>query len=247
MRTHVTKSLLGVGLALSILLAPLASYADGVIQLRPLQDANGYSVNNYGSSYYMPDNTLMLRGRVVSVPAGTLMSAHIDQPISSYGARMGDPIAATLENDVYINDAIAIPAGSQILGQVANVSEAGRLGKHGEIDVRFDSVKLSDGRVIPVHAHIVTKDESGVLKGNTYTMDVLKGVGIAAGATGVGTLMGTAAGGLLGTVGTGALFGLGVGALGGMGYAVARKGKEVTLPAGSRMSLMIDAPVTINY
>lgn len=267
MRLHsfAAKRVLGAGLSLSMLLTPALALADGTIQLKPLQPENssynaynayssnantntntGYGIPSYdNNTYYNPSDTV-LRGRVVSIPKGTLMSVNMSQPISTYGAHIGDPISATIENDVFVNDAVAIPAGSQVLGQVANVSPAGHLGKHGEVDVRFDSIKLPDGRVVPMNAHIVTKDDSGVLKGDTYMMDVAKGVGIAAGATGVGTLMGTAAGSILGSVGTGAVFGLGVGALGGMGYALARKGKEVTLPAGSRMSLVFDTPVTLN-
>lgn len=254
--TKNVRNALSLGMALSILLTPTLAFADEMIQLRPLQNnpdySGSYGLPNYGSSnstsnyYNAYDNTTTLRGRVVSIPKGTLLSVHTDQAISSYSGHIGDPVAGTLENDIFVNDSVAIPAGSQVLGQVANISPAGRLGKHGEVDVRFDSVKLPDGRVVPIHAQIVTQDDTGVLKGDTYAMDVAKGVGIAAGATGVGTLMGTAAGGLLGTVGTGALFGLGVGALGGMGYALARKGKDVIIPAGSRMSVKVNAPVTIN-
>jgi hypothetical protein len=212
-----------------------------------LNNSNGgYGLTNYGNDYYNGSSTTTIQGRLVSIPKGTLLAIHTDQPITSFAAHMGDPVNATLENDVYVNDAVAIPAGSQVLGQVSSVGGAGHMGKHGVLEVRFDSVKLPDGRVIPINAHIVTKDQSGVLKGDTYAMDIAKGVGIAAGSTAVGTLMGTAAGGLLGSVGTGAVFGLGVGALGGMGYAMARKGKEVVVPAGARMSVVIDSPVTVN-
>lgn len=252
----LAKHALGLALACSIALTPSLALADGIIQLRPLQDTDGYTntytnptygLPSYGSSYYSPaDGSLTLQGRLVSIPQGTLMSVNLNQPISSYGAHIGDQVSATLENAVYVNDSVAIPAGSQIMGQVASISPATRLGKHGEVDVRFDSVKLPDGRVLPIQAHVVTKDSSGVLKGDTYTMDIIKGVGIAAGGTGVGTLMGTAAGGLLGATASGALFGLGVGALGGMGYALARKGKDVVVPAGARMSVMMSTPVTIN-
>lgn len=257
------KAALGAHLAASLLIMPVVALADGTLQLKPLQDTNvynaigqsaygggnsynhpAYNSDYYGSYNYSSPQTL--QGRLISIPKGTLMTLHTDQPITSYAAHVGDTITATLENDVYVNDAVAIPAGSQVLGQVANVNNASHLGKHGDIDVRFDSIKLSDGRMIPISAHIVTKDQTGVLKGDTYAMDITKGVGIAAGSTGVGTLMGTAAGGLLGSVGTGALFGLGVGALGGMGYALARKGKEVLVPAGARLSVMVDTPVTIS-
>jgi len=232
---------------------PTANYANAGANTTASNTAvnnnNGYGLNSgYGNDYYNGYNgaSTTIQGRLISIPKGTLLSIHTDQPITSFAAHIGDPVNATLENDIYVNDAVAIPAGSQVLGQVSSVDGAGHLGKHGLLEVHFDSVKLSDGRVVPINAHIVTKDESGVLKGDTYAMDVAKGVGIAAGSTAAGTLMGTAAGGLLGSVGTGAVFGLGVGALGGMGYAMARKGKEVIVPAGSRMSVMIDSPVTVN-
>lgn len=268
------KSLISANLALGVVLAPAVALADGTLQLKPLQDTNVYNNNAYGSTdpygnsgygtsngygndYYNynsnNNNTgygydnATLRGRLVSIPKGTLMTIHTAQPITSYAAHVGDPITATLENDVYVNDAVAIPAGSQVLGQVANVNNATHLGKHGDIDVRFDSIKMPDGRVVPITAHVVTKDQSGILRGDTFAMDIAKGVGVAAGATGLGTLMGTAAGGLLGSVGTGALFGLGVGALGGLGYAAVRKGKDVIVPAGSRLSVMIDTPVTVSH
>ncbi len=263
------KTLCCAQLALGILLTPALALADSnLIQLKPLQKENtvytntpanpapgaalnnpngGYGLPSYGNNYYAPsDDSNTLKGHVISIPKGTMMSIQLDQPINSYSAHVGDPINATLENDLYINDVMAVPAGSQVQGQVASVSSSAMMGKHGDIDVRFDNVKLQDGRVIPVNAHIVTHDKSGVLRGDTYLMDVAKGVGIAAGATGVGTLMGTAAGSLLGSAGTGALFGLGVGAIGGMGYAMARKGKDVIVPAGSRMSLIIDSPITVN-
>lgn len=253
------RMLTSASLALSLLLVPALSFADGdagIVQLKPLQN---YDTGYYGSGYDANNNTgyssyntnynsdsFALRGRVVSIPQGTVLMIRLDQPITSYGTHIGDPISATLENDVFIADAVAIPAGSQVLGQVAQATEAKRMGLHGTVDVRFNTVKLPNGRTIPIRAHVVTTDETGILKGDTYTKDVLKGVGIAAGGTGVGTLMGTAAGSLLGSVGTGALFGLGVGALGGMGYALARKGHDVVIPASSRMSLVIDSPVTVS-
>ncbi len=262
MRKHSFTSALGTMLALGFFLSPLSALADGnVIQLKPLQTSSGYTNtynNNYGTTndsaydnYYNPSSSSSasastLHGRIISVPKGTLLSVHIDHPVSASSAHVGDPVTATLENDIYASDAVAIPAGSQLMGQVATVNEPGHMGRHGEIDVRFDSAKLPDGHVITLPAHIVTQDQSGMLKGDTYTKDVFKGVGIAVASTGVGTLMGTAAGGLVGSVGGGALFGLGIGALGGLGYAVARKGKDVVIAAGSRMSLMVDTPVTIN-
>ncbi len=217
--------------------------------------SNTNTYNNSGS-YTHPavstysgygNETVSLRGRVSTVPRGTMLMVRIDQPVSSYSARLGENVSATLENDIFINDQIAIPSGSEVVGQVSNVTPASRLGKHGSVDVRFHSVKTPDGHMVPVRAHVVTSDQTGILKGDTYTKDVVKGVAIAAGGTGIGTLAGLSAGSLIGSAGAGALFGLGVGALGGMGYAVMRKGKEVVVPSGSRMSIILDQPVSVSY
>ncbi len=233
------KNTISALLAACIALAPMAAFADGVVNLPPLQTQSPSAVNVY------QQESISLRGRVSTVPRGTLLMIKLDQPISSFSSRLGDTISATLDNDIFINDSIAIPAGSEVIGQVANVNDSGRLGKHGEIDVRFHSVKTPDGHLVPISGHIVTSDQTGILKGDTYTRDVIKGIAYAAGGTGVGTLMGTAAGSIVGSAGAGAVLGLGVGALGGMSYALLRKGKDVVIPSGSRMSIVLDQPVNV--
>jgi|GEM_PF-1588469 len=223
----------------------------------PTANTSTYSNNTSAQNMSFPtantpvnaDNTPSenyLHGRLVSLPKGTLMSVHVDNQLTASASHPGDPVTATLENDVYTNDEVAIPAGSQVKGQVSSVNAPGHLGKHGEIDIRFDTIKLPDGKVLTMPAHIVTQDQTGTLKGDTYTKDVFKGIGIGAGGAAAGTIVGTAAGGLIGAAGAGALFGLGVGALGGLGYAAARKGHDVVVSSGSRMSIMLDSPVTFN-
>jgi hypothetical protein len=249
------KKLLGSVMAISLTLMPIAALADGVnTQLQPL-NSYGYGQSNYTANAYNANTTyptaqqepMALRGRVSTVPKGTTMIIKLDQPLSSFSSSLGEGIGATLENDVFVNDSIAIPAGSEVLGQVTDVSRSSRLGKHGELDVRFHSVKTPDGTVIPIRGHVITQDNTGILKGNSYKMDIAKGIGIAAGSTGVGALAGTALGGLLGVAGTGAVFGTAVGGLAGISYAIARKGKDVVIPSGARVSIRVDEEVSVNY
>src|SRR5687768_10227083 len=104
MRQHSFTSALGSLLALGLFLSPVSALADGnVIQLKPLQ-TNGYTNtynNNSNSSYsgsgtstdsaydtyYNPSSSSAspntLHGRVISVPKGTLLSVHIDHPVSA--------------------------------------------------------------------------------------------------------------------------------------------------------------------
>lgn len=200
------------------------------------------------TSIYQPETVFPLRGRVSTVPQGTLMMIRLDQPVNSSTAKMGEVVTATVESPIFVNDTVAIPAGSQIIGHVASVDAPGHVGKHGSLDIRFDAIKAGDynSNPIPIRAHIDNGAKDGVLKGDTYTKDVIKGVGIAGAGAGVGTLAGLSAGSLIGSAGAGAVFGLGVGALGGIGYAMLRKGKDVQIPSGSRMSVTLDQPVTVN-
>ncbi|MBK8189428.1 MAG: hypothetical protein IPK79_03170 [Vampirovibrionales bacterium] len=269
MRNALTAIALSLAVGLCPALTPMVR-ADGNLPLRPLantgaysysatpyQAANynyggagaaattAYSASGYSASGYSASSPL--RGRVSTLPKGSTMIIKLDQPLSSFSSNLGESITGTLENNVFVNDAMAIPAGSEVLGQVSNVSRAGRLGKHGEVDVRFFNVKTPDGAVIPIQGHVVTKDNTGTLRGNTFTMDVIKGVGVAAGGTAIGAVAGTAVGGLLGVAGTGAAMGTGVGALAGIGYAVVRRGKDVVIPSGSRLSIKVDEDVSLNY
>jgi len=221
----------------------LHAWGQQYIDLKPLQPA---PASNTSGVNIHSDEPIELRGRISTVPSGTMLMIKVEQPVSSFSTRLGDPVMATLENDIFINDVIAIPAGSEVQGEVANVKPSGHMGTHGLVDIRFNSIKTPSGTMVPIRAHVVTSDQTGVLKGDTYSKDVLKGVAIAAGGTGLGTLGGLAAGSLIGSAGAGALFGLSMGAIGGMGYAVMRKGKEVVVPSGSRMSIQLEQPVSVN-
>ncbi len=243
------KQILGCLLALSIGAMPMAAMADGIndYQLRPLNNNYSSTYPNNNSAYTAQSQQIPLRGSVSTLPKGTTMILKLDQPLSSYSNALGENITATLENDLFVNGNRAIPAGSNVVGQVADLHRASRMGRHGELDVRFHSIKTPSGMVVPITGHIVTEDNTGRLKGNSFKMDLAKGIGVAAGGTGLGAVTGVALGGLLGVAGTGALMGTGVGALAGIGYALARKGKDVVMPSGTRMSIKVDEDINFNY
>jgi hypothetical protein len=255
------KQVLTVSL-MAILSSP--AYADGMMGIRGVNrggntsypssynstyntgNGSSASFNDYRSTASAGRQSFSIRGQVTSIPKGTMMVARLDQPLSSFSNNLGDSFTATLENDMYVNDTVVLPAGSEILGQVANVNKSGRLGRHGDLDVRFLGAKTPDGMSIPLHAHAVTSDQTGVFRGNTYSRDLLKGVGYAALGTGTGALLGTATGGILGAAGSGAVVGTGVGAIAGISYALARQGKDVVIPSGSRLSLVVDQSASVS-
>jgi hypothetical protein len=192
-----------------------------------------------------PTDTMQLRGGVSTIPTGTSLLVKMQQPLSSYSNNLGEPVSAQLENDVFVNNSITIPSGSEVLGQVTNVARSGRMGRHGELDVRFHSIRTPQGRVIPILGHIVTSDNTCILRGTSYKTDIAKGIGVAAGGTATGAAGGTAVGGLLGVVGTGAIVGTALGGIAGITYALARQGKDVVLPSGARLNVTVGQDVSV--
>ena len=197
--------------------------------------------NNSSNSDMMP-----LRGHVTTLPKGTMLMVKTDRPLNTFSSKIGDAVSGTVETDVYLDNQVVVPAGSVAEGEVTGVTPATHLGKSGELEIQFSTIKTPSGMVFPIRGHIVTADNTGILRGDSQQAQVLKTLGIAAGGAGAGTLMGTAAGGLIGSAGSGAVFGLAAGSLVGIGYAIVRQGKQVEIPGGARLSVVLDQSISPN-
>jgi hypothetical protein len=192
-----------------------------------------------------PAEESSLKAHVTTLPKGTIVMIKIDHPVSSYAGKVGDPVLATSEGDVYVDNQIVLPAGSIIEGTLTGVTPAGHLGKHAQLEMQFNAIRMPNGAVVPLRAHLVTPDDSGILRGDSDQSRVMKSLGLAAGTTAVGTVAGAAAGSILGSVGGGAAFGLAAGGLAGLGWAFMREGKQVVVPAGARLSIVVDQPTPV--
>lgn len=186
-----------------------------------------------------------LKAHITTVPKGTIMMIKLDHPVSSYSSKAGDSVTAVLEGDVYADNQIAIPAGSQLEGAITGVIPAAHMGKNGAMEIQFNALKTPNGMIVPLRAHIVTQDDTGVIKGGSDQARILSSTGVAVGTAAIGTVGGMAAGSILGSVGTGAMFGLAAGGLVGMGLAMNREGHQVVLPSGARLSIVADQPIAM--
>lgn len=187
-----------------------------------------------------------LQGYVVSVPAGTNISATTMSELSSATATLGQAVSFALPSGFYYNNVCIAPAGSTIQGNVISVRKGGHAGKNGQLQVRFTHISTPYGTVIPVSAMIKTTDGTGILVSGTakdttkaYAKDLAVGAG--AGAV-LGLTMGALAGG---SVGRGAAYGTAVGAGAGLAKSLWDKGIDVVIPANSTLELTIDQPVTV--
>jgi hypothetical protein len=196
------------------------------------------------------------QGRVVFVPAGMVIPITLATGLSSEVAQPGDRIEANVSQAVNLENG-SIPAGSIVIGQVVESEASKRMGRSGELTLKFLAIRTPDGAETPITAHIIggigKYSEAGgqgsdSVKGET-TKNKVESVAIrgAVGA-GAGTLLGTAIGAISGHggAGRGALAGLAIG--GGLGVADAlliRKGANVVLQSGERLQLQLDAPAQL--
>jgi hypothetical protein len=105
------------------------------VQPQPVRDANGTILTTK-----------------VTVPEGTEFSAQTLDFLSSQNAAVGDPVRLEVENNLIVDGAIAIAAGSAVKGVISSVTHASRMGKAGNISVRIESGETVDGQRVRLRA-----------------------------------------------------------------------------------------------
>ncbi len=204
-----------------------------------------------------PSHPGSFRGRVAYAPVGLVIPIRLSTGISTTVAQAGDPIQAQVTKDIELGGDF-IPAGSNISGQITDVTAAGRLGHSGHLGIKFNSLNTPDGARYPINAHLVGGIDKYHQTGgqgsdqfageNGWTK--LKDVGLrGAVGTGAGAALGTAVGGIAGGghgAGRGAWSGAAIGA--GLGVAdslLVRKGHEINIKGGTPMEIQLDSPFSL--
>lgn len=107
----------------------------------------------------------------VTMPDGTEFTAQTLDFLSSQSAAVGDPVKMEVDNNVLIDGAIAIPAGTPVRGTIATVTHASRMGRSGNISIRVESTEAADGQRVPLRA---TKSQSeGDKTGSTIALTLI--------------------------------------------------------------------------
>lgn len=170
------------------------------------------------------------RYRELNVPAGTSLPLELMTAVSSATAQVETPVRARLKQAVTIDGYTAIPAGTVLSGNVAEVARAGRVQGRSRLVLRFTEAEVNGVRE-NVRTNPITF-EGEATKGEDATK------------VGVGAGVGAAIGGLLGG-GKGAAKGAAIGGAGGAGVVLATRGKEVELASGADIDASLATPVDI--
>jgi hypothetical protein len=156
------------------------------------------------------------------VPAGTVVPVRFDSTVSSATSRAEEKVRATVRRDVRAGDQVVIPAGSEMHGRVLWTRRPGRVKGRAAVAVSFHEVEIK-GKPYRIVAQRIT-----VMADDTHGRDAA----VIGGSAGAGAIIGALKDG-----GEGAAKGGAVGAAAGTGVVLATRGKDVTLPAGTRWRL----------
>ncbi len=165
------------------------------------------------------------------VAADSVIGLQIDRAVSTETARVEDRVDARVTRDVRVGSDVAIPAGTEALGSVTQVDRGGKFKERARLGIRFHTLVLADGTRLPISTETIYREGEG--PGNGAASRI--GGGAAVGAI-LGAILGGARGAAIGaTTGAGA----------GTAMVAAGDRQDVTLPAGSPMTVRILSPVTV--
>ena len=183
---------------------------------------------------------------------GTQVRLSLVNSLSTSVARDGDPFTAVVAEPVFIVNQLVLPAGAKVHGTVKSVSRPKMFSMFrggASMNLVFDSIEV-ESRIFPARMSIVSIFNGGTEAGKqrkdvatvegvvveekqdikTYVEDVA---------------LGTAGGSVVGLVFSRVVRGTVIGLVGGSVYVVAKKGKEIELPAQTGMIVRMDSTVAL--
>ena len=185
------------------------------------------------------------------VPAGTRLPIALRQPITTKGARVGDPIYAQTTFPVVIDGDMVIPAGTWVQGVVDNVKRAGRIKGTAELQFHLTKLIYANGYTLDIAAAIdqvpgsetSSVKEPGTVKQNSQKGKDLERVGTAASQGGqIGALAGAAANPSIRGFGVGGLSGIAAGTL----IAMLARGSDVRFETGTAVEIALSQAMAVD-
>ena len=164
---------------------------------------------------------------VVTIPAGTQITVRTIDAIDGKSAKGGMRYRASIDDPVAVGSHAVIPKGASCTLEVVSINQGDEMAlRLREVNVGGKAYSLSTE-----YAQVEAKGTSKTKKA------VRRGVGLGAAGAGIGALAGGGEGAAIGAIVGGA-----VGAI----SAAGSKGKQINVPAESRLIFALKAPVPMN-
>jgi hypothetical protein len=187
-----------------------------------------------------------------TIQPGTQVHLTLVNGLTTSVAHDGDPFTAMVAEPVFIGNQLLIPAGAKIHGTVTGVTRPkwfGMLRSGASMNLVFNSIEV-ESRIFPMQMSVLsfyTGDiDSGKKRKDLKTTEgvVVEQKRDLKGALMIGGL-GTGAGAMAGLIFSNVARGTVIGLVGTSVYIVAKKGKDVELPAQTGMVVRTDSSVTL--
>ena len=178
------------------------------------------------SNTQAPDNN----GSDVTLPAGQPMLVRMIDSVDSAKNHVGDIFHASLETDLYVNEALVARKGTDVYGRLAEAQKSGNFSGKSELQLELTRLVI-DGRDYP----LVSSDYN--VQGKSQGSSAAKKVG---GGAVAGAIIGAIAGG-----GRGAAIGAAAGGGAGAGVQILTKGPQVKVPSETVLEFRLQQPATV--
>lgn len=178
----------------------------------------------------------------VSLPEGTSLKVKLENTITTFSSKSGDPFSGRVTEAVMLNGKTVIPVGATVQGRVTKVSEPRRVAGKPTIGIFPETLVLPNGERFMLNAALVDTslrngtdvNDEGQFKGKGHDGKDLTEIGMG---TGGGMLVGGLIGG-----GKGLLIGGAVGATATVAHWLG-KHNSAALPAGTELVMELSRPM----
>lgn len=186
------------------------------------------------------------------VQPGTQIRLTLMNGVTTSVAHDGDPFTAMVAEPVFFGNQMVIPAGAKLHGTVTSVTRPKFFSMFrggASMNLVFNSIEV-ESRIFPAQLSILSIYAGGTDSGKSRKdLRTVEGVvikerrDVKADVTDVA--IGGAGGSLVGVIFSHVVRGSVLGLVGGGAYIMAKKGKDVELPAQTGMLVRLDSPVSV--
>ena len=180
-----------------------------------------------------------------TLPAGTPLRVKLENTLSTFGSKTGDPFSGRVTEAVTVDGKTVIPVGTTVQGRVTKVNEPRRIAGKPTIAIFPETIVLPSGEHYILNAPLIDNNlrngtdvnTEGQFKGAGHDGKDLTEIGFG---TGGGMLIGGLAGG-----GKGLLIGGTIGATATVAHWLGKK-RAGMLPAGTELLMELSRPLSMD-
>src|SRR3954469_5418225 len=193
------------------------------------------------------NNSVETKTTQITVPAGTQILLHLQSPIDTKTAKVGDGVYCRTSFPITQNNVAVIPAGTYVKGKIAQVKRAGKIKGRAEILFNFTTMIFPNGYTIdlpgalenaPGSRNSTVTDKEGTVKADSQKG---KDAGTVAKTGATGAVIGAVASG-----GKGAGIGGLAGAAIGLGQVLFTRGQDVRIDQETALEMVLERPLTVD-